>query len=207
MIAIAQAPPPDSLRRVLHDVFAAAEYDWSERVGVLVWLRARWEALQAWFRGLEGTHPTAYYALVVTLTLVLLGVLAHFAYVFWRAFRSVAAPAGGAAASPPAPHDADWHLAAARRLAAQGRYADALAQRFLALVLRLAQRRALAFGASKTPAEYAAEVHLDESARGRFTALVGALYRSLFGGSPCSADEWARFDREAGDLEDARAAG
>ena len=207
MTAFVQVPPPDSVRRVLHDVFAAPEYDWSVRVGVLEWLRARWDALLAWFRGLEGTHPTGYYALVVALTLLLVGVLAHFTYVFWRAFRPVDAPTSGAAASLPAPRDAAWHLRAAGQLAAQGRYTEALAQRFLALVLHLSRRHALVFGASKTPAEYAAEVRLVEAARGRFSALTGALYQHLFGGSPCTADDWARFDREARDLEDAHAAG
>lgn len=207
MIAGVQVPPPDSLRQVLREVFAAPEYDWNARVGVLEWLRARWDALLAWLASLEGTHPAGYYALIVGLSLALVALLAHFAYVFWRAFRPVAAPSAGTAATSSAPRDADWHRAAAWRLARDGRFAEALAQRFLALVLHLSRRHALAFGASKTPAEYAAEVRLEDAARGRFTALVSVLYRSLFGGAPCTADDWARFDRDAGEIEEARAAG
>lgn len=206
MIALDQAPPADSLRRVLREVFTAPEYDWSTRVGALEWLRARWDALTAWVTGLEGTHPAGYYALVIALTVVLLALLAHFAYVFWRVFQPVAAQAMGQA-SAPAPRGPRWYLDEARRLAADGRYAEALAQRFHALVLLLAERRALAFGASKTPAEYAAEVQFDDAGRGQFTALVSALYRVAFGGALCTADEWARFDRDARALEDARASG
>jgi hypothetical protein len=186
--------PPDSL-----DVFSAREYDWVERTGVFNWLVEQYRRLQAALSGLEQSHPTAYYVLLGVMAVLLLAILVHFGYVLWHAFSPVARDA--TAGRPTAPlRDALWYLAQARRLVAEGRYVEALGHRFLALLLELDGRKALSFHASKTPAEYVEEARLDGEARGRFRLLVVSLYQHLFAGVPCTADQWASFDREAQEL-------
>src|SRR5207245_9327861 len=83
--------------------------------------------------------------------------------------------------------NAAWHVARAEELARAGRYAEALAHRFLAAVLELDRIGALRFHASKTPAEYVGEARLDESGRASPGRTVGERYRHLFGAVPGEA--------------------
>ena len=202
MIPVVVQVPQDSLRHVLREVFAAREYQWSHRrPGLLDRVLERYSWLLGRFEALRHSHPAAYYALLGGMILVLLAVFAHFAYLIWRVLRFQ--PAEGGAATRGAAtviQGPGWHLAAARELAAQGRYVEALGHRFVALVLELDGRRALSFQPSKTPAEYAAEARLSEGARSALAGLVGSLYGHLFGGAPCGPDEWTRFDQLAAEL-------
>ena len=180
-------------------MFAAREYDWAERAGILAWFAEQYRRLMAALMGLEQSHPFAYYVLLVAMVVVLLAILVHFGYVLWIAFSPVAKDARARQVSAPL-RDAAWYRAEAGRLVAQGRYAEALGHRFLALLLELDGRKALSFHASKTPAEYLDEVRFDGEDRGRFRQLVSSLYQHLFGGVPCTPDEWTSFDREASAL-------
>jgi hypothetical protein len=201
LLRAAAVPPPDSLRAVLREVFAAREYDWGLPNSPLIWLREQFLGLLTWFAGLEQSHPATYSLLLAAMVLVLLVIIAHVVYVLSRAFRAVTPEAAtGHAAGGGGPRDASWHLAEAGRLSAAGRYAEALSHRFLALVLELEGRKALTFHVSKTPAEYVTEARLDGDGRGRLRLLVLALYRHLFGRAPCTSAEWATFDREAAEL-------
>src|SRR5439155_16915477 len=74
-----------------------------------------------------------------------------------------------------------------------GRYAEALAHRFVSLILELERRHALTFHPSKTPAEYVREARLDESGRASLADLVARLYRHLFGAVPCDANVYREF--------------
>ena len=110
-------------------------------------------------------------------------------------FRSRAGPA------PVAPglrlEDAHAHLRRAEELARLGRYAEALAHRFTAVILELESARALHFHPSKTPAEYAGEAALDAAGRATLTGLVARLYRHLFGAVPCDAQGYRDFGADA----------
>lgn len=121
-------------------------------------------------------------------------------YVLWRIVQPGTGTARSAAGARPPVDDAAAHLARAAELARDGRYAEALGHRFLAVVLELERRDALRFHASKTPAEYVGELRLDESARTTFAGLVGRLYRHLFGAVPCDATEYRAFAAEAESL-------
>ena len=187
------------MRALLRDVYAAREYEWTERPSLLAWLGELYQRLMAALLGLEHDHPVAYYVLLVAMIIVLVAILVHFGYVLWVAFSPVARPAGARQVSAPL-RDAEWYRAEAGRLVARGRYAEALAHRFLALLLELDGRKALTFHASKTPAEYLDEVRFEPEDRGRFRQLVLSLYQHLFAGVPCTPAEWTSFDREAGAL-------
>ena len=195
-----QVVPPDSVRAVLRDIFAAPPYAWSARRNPWEFVYAAWHWLMDALDRLQQSHPIGFLALMVALTLVALLLLTHIAFVLARALRP--APNAAVAATGPLPvlRDAPWHLAEARRLAAAGDFRDAFAHRFLALVLQLELRRAVAVKPSKTPAEYAGEARLAPAQRGVFHELVATLYGAVFGARSCDAATFAEFDRAATDL-------
>jgi hypothetical protein len=198
---LSQAIAPDSLRRALDKVFAQTEYRWTAPTHPLRWLRNWWLGLLDWLNGLESSHPVAYYALLVAVSVALLLLLTHIGYVVWRITRP-SAETGGAAigAAPVRILDARAHAARAEELARAGRYAEALGHRFLSVLLELEQARAVRFHASKTPAEYVGEVRLDDAGRATFSALVARLYRHLFGALPCDELEYREFGATAEQL-------
>jgi len=194
-----QAADPDSLRAALRTVFAAREYRWSEPSSTWSWLLTQWHRVMDWLEGLRLVFPVRYYIVLGVLTLALVASLAHLGWVLWRSLRP------GEPVRPPAPsaaqlRDAVWYAAEARRLSAAGRFAEALGVRFLAAVLDLDERRIVQFHPSKTPAEYTLEARLDADGRSGLTELVASLYRHVFGGTPCDAAEWHRFDALAAGL-------
>ncbi len=197
MIPPQQPLPDDSLAAVLRQVFAVPKYEWSHRPSLLGWLADLAKRWVAWLEALRAAHPVVHLVLLGALTAVALGLFVHLGSIIWRALRSGEREAPGAG-GPSAPvRDADWHLAEARRLGGLGRYADALAHRFVALVLELDRRHAVTLHPAKTPAEYAREARLDAGGRQGLEALVSTLYAHLFGGTPCGPEEWAAFDHAA----------
>lgn len=197
------AVPADSLRRVVSQVFARPEYEWIERRHVLAWLRAQWQQLNDWMGRLSEQHPLSFNIVLGLGVLALLLLLVHIGYVIMRIVQPALRTGAGSASSAVTGGrimDAAAHLALAEELARAGRYTEALAHRFMAVLLELDRRKALRFHASKTPAEYIGEVRLDESGRASFTTLVAALYRHLFGAVPCAETEYAAFGAAAQEL-------
>jgi len=187
----------DSIRTVLRQVYAAPEYDWDLRRNPFQVFFDLLDSVARWFAALEVAHPVAYWVLIGVLTGVLVAIVLHFTYLVLRALRPRAADSVAASVTMARPRDASWHLNEARRLAALGRYQEALAHRFAALLLLLDGRRVIRFHPSKTPAEYAAEMDVGEEARAKFTALVTALYQHLFAGTECSDRDLDAFDERA----------
>ena len=199
---LGQGVPPDSLRAALRDVFARPEYRWTERPDPWGWIVGVWYRLLDWLDTVQRGHPAGFKVLLAVLALVLVGLLAHMGYVVWRITRPTArTPAGGAEGIGGRElADARAHRARAEELARAGRYAEALAYRFVALVLELERRRALAFHPSKTPAEYVGEARLDAAGRASLAELVARLYRHLFGGVPCDEGGYREFGAVADEL-------
>jgi hypothetical protein len=189
---------PDSIGAVLRAVFAAREYQWTRtgRSSTWAWLMEWLRRGLEWLERLRLTFPIHYYVLLGILTLVLIAILVHLTWVVRRSLRPSVRLGAPAVTTGPI-RDAAWHLAEALRLSAAGRFAEALAHRFLAAVLDLDARRVLQFHPSKTPAEYAREARLDDVGRSELAGLVASLYRHVFGGAPCDAAEWQRFDTRA----------
>jgi hypothetical protein len=182
-------------------VFARPEYKWIEQQRILGWLRAQWNNLVSWMGQIAEQHPLAFNVAMALIVVALILLVVHIGYVIMRIVRpAVRSGAATSAVTGGKVMDASAHLALAEELARAGRYAEALAHRFLAVLLELDRRKALRFHASKTPAEYIGEVKLDESGRASFATLVAALYGHLFGAVPCDALEYAAFGAAAQEL-------
>lgn len=200
MLVPFQALPPDSVRRAVREVFARPEYEWVETVRGH-WLRDLWWGLRDWLARFSAQHPTGAKLLFWGALALLIALLVHLALTVWRIYRATVIPSGTVGPSIVSIlRDARSHLAQAEALARDGRYTEALAHRFLALVLELDRRQALTFHPSKTPAEYAREARLGDSGQASFSGLVTRLYRHVFGAEPVDEAEYRDFGAAAGAL-------
>ena len=180
-------------------MFARPEYRWVTGRSPFQWLAELVGRVLDWLRRTQEGHPDAFRVMLVALIVMLVATLAHMGYVVWRITRPTARTpeAGGVAAGALQLADARAHRERATALARDGRYAEALAHSFVAVVLDLDRREAVKFHASKTPAEYVGEARLDPLGRASFADLVARLYRHLFGAVPCDEGTYREFAAEA----------
>ena len=190
-------PPADSLRRAVTEVFARPEYRWATGKSPGQWVVEQILRFLDWLGRAETSHPAAFKALLVVLVVALLVMLAHMAYVVWRITRPTARTPGATATPALLVEDAQTHRARADQLARTGHYAEALAHRFVALLLELERREALTFHPSKTPAEYVGEARLDAAGRASLGQLVMQLYRHVFAAAPCDEQAYREFAAQA----------
>lgn len=205
MIPVSQTPSPDTLKTVLRRVFDAPEYDWAVQRDPLASAIQLLNRVRGWMLELEEAHPVAFAILVIALTSLLVLILVHLAFLTWRALHPEPVHAPTATALATDARDAQWHLAQSRYLGEVGRYREAMAHRFVALVLQLDDRSIVAFRLSKTPGEYLREARLAEPDRDALARLVSVLYRHVFGGVSCRLASLNDFDREASALASAHA--
>jgi hypothetical protein len=191
----------DSLGNVLRGVFAAPEFQWDRPRSIVDVVRDWQERLRDMLATLQESHPVAYYMVLGLLTGVLVAILVHFSYLIWQVIKPRAESGAAVTRRGSSPRGANWYLNESRRLMSDGNFTEAMAVRFRALLLDLDRRHVVRFHPSKTPAEYLPEIRLDDEQRGVFAGLIGALYRHLFGGSPCSETDVVRFSEVAADLE------
>lgn len=161
------------------------------------WLLQQIGRVLDWLGKAETAHPAVFRVLLLVLTAILVATLVHMGYVVWRITRPTAQTPGGVAASDVVVEDARAHRERAEALARAGRYGEALAHRFMALLLELEGRDALTFHPSKTPAEYVVEARLDQAGRATLGELVARLYRHVFGAAPCDERTYRAFASEA----------
>lgn len=188
---------PDSLRGVLDSVYAAPAYRWVEQKDAFAILRRWYAELQEWFRALRESNPLSYrlilYAMIIVVALVVLHAL-------WVLYHTVGKATRDGEVTPKAdtaPRTVTWFQHESKRLAAEGKYAEAIQADFLALVLALDARKLLRFHPSKTPAEYANESELPPEARAEFRALVQRVYGYAFARWPCGPAEYAQWRAQA----------
>jgi hypothetical protein len=199
VVTLALGIPADSVRRAVEVVFARPAYQWVPMARPLHWFRSLWTRFVDWLNRLDSQHPVVYQVLFWGAVLLLFALLAHLAFSAWRIYRSTVAPPGGAAPRVASVTGGpDRQLARAEALAGEGRYTEALAHRFLALLLQLDGLHALSFHPAKTPAEYVREARLEEDGRASFAALVSQLYGHVFGAAPCDAQGYRDFGITAG---------
>jgi hypothetical protein len=194
---ITQQPvAPDSVRATLDRVFAAPAYAWRPRRDPFAFIREFLADVRELLAGLAAHHPVTFRVVLFALVAVLVVILVHFGYLVWQSLRTREREPGAERPGLAVRDDA-WHLAEVRRLVGEGRYAEAIAHRFAALVFALHRRAALRLDTSKTPAEYATEARLDAAGRRTMGVLVDDLYLRLFGGATSGADDVHRFDELA----------
>ena len=193
-----QAVPGDSVQRAVREVFARPEYRWGKPGHLLQWLEHWWRKLLSAFASLDTGHPVLARVIFWGALVGLLGVLVHFGLVAWRIYRATVRPTR-ASTTPTGMRleDARAYRDRADAMARSGRFTDALAYRFIALLLELERARAVQFDPSKTPAEYIREARLDSEARASFVGLVDRLYRHVFGAEPCDAHTYHEFGAAA----------
>ena len=179
-------------------MFSRPEFgNWLNRRSPLAWFQEQLARFFAWLARLSGSHPVLYRLLFWALVLVLVALVVHIGYTLWVIYQRTTHPKTDPGA-PAAPARAS--VSPARRaeaLAREGRFTDALAWRFVALVHDLDARKIVQAKDSKTPAEYVAEARLDADGRATLAGLVGNLYRHLFGAEPCDAAGYAEFNEAA----------
>jgi hypothetical protein len=96
--------------------------------------------------------------------------------------------AGGEAAGPERELDAGD----ATRLAAEGRYGEAIHALLLAAIQHFAARARMQVQPSRTSRELARLLPLTGDSRAKFNELVQAVERTLFGGEPAGAEDFER---------------
>jgi hypothetical protein len=188
----------DSLRAVLDSVFSSGRYQWTVRPDPLAFLRQWWLNLQQWLESLARNHPDLYVALIWIAVAVLAGVVLHASWVLVRVVKGATAPPSVAeTADRVRTPDVEWFRAEARRLADQGRFAEAVRADFQRLILELDARAVVRFRPSKTPAEYVREPGISGSDRGWLADLVRSLYAFAYAGEECGPEEFAGWQRKA----------
>jgi Domain of unknown function (DUF4129) len=198
LTGLLQAIPADSIRRAVRDVFSQPAYDWVQ-VPHGHWLRDLWYRFRDWLDRFSTQHPLGARLLFWAALLVLLGLLVHLGLTVWRIYRAtVERPGAVAAPLGAAPGDARAYLQRAEALARAGRFSEALAFRFLALLLELDRVEAVKFHPSKTPAEYVHEARLGAAGRATLAGLVSRLYHHVFGAEPLDERGYREFGAAAG---------
>ena len=198
LFALQQGIPADSVRRAVREVFAQPAYDWV-RVTHRHWLRDLLIRFQDWLDRFTTQHPVGARLLFWAVLLVLVGLLLHLGLTVWRIYRAtVERPTQVTRPLGTAPDDARAYLQRADALARAGRYSEALAFQFLALVLELDRVDAVQFHPSKTPAEYVQEARVSAAGRATLASLVARLYHHVFGAEPLDEQGYREFGAAAG---------
>jgi len=196
-----QGVPADSVRRAVREVFARPEYQWVPGDRPLHWFRDLWQRFVEWLNRFTTAHPVGAQLVFWGSLALLIALLVHLGFTAWRIYRvTVQRPAPGLPAALAAPLDARAHLERAEALARAGRFTEALAHRFAALLLELDRVEALSFHPSKTPAEYVREARLSPEERGALAGLVARLYQHVFGMAPCDEQCYRDFGMLAGSV-------
>jgi hypothetical protein len=184
----------DSLRAVVDTVLNRPEYRWEHVEIKRNFLSRLFQDLMTWLFQLRDTNPALYQFIIWSLVAILLLILLHGGVVMYRTVRGASTTSGGGVeAARVVVRDARWYRQQAERLAAAGRYAEAMQAAFMHLVLRLDARDVLRYHPSKTPQEYAGEARLAEEEKARLRETVRGLYACVYAGARCDAmtyQEW-----------------
>jgi hypothetical protein len=182
----------DSLRAVLDSVFASPNYRWAPPPDPFLQVRRWWLDLARWLDGLADRSPVLYWTVLSVLLLVLVAIFVHALWVVAQTLRAAGAPPEAPAITPAREtRGAAWYRREAVRLAAAGRYPEAMSADFLGLVLELDAQNVLRYHPGKTPNEYTYEARLTEPSIDGFRSLVRALYRHVYAGEPSDAAGFA----------------
>jgi hypothetical protein len=175
-------------------VFSAPAYRWVDQPSLALLLRRWWDRLGEWLQNLQSDNPELFRYVVMGLLGALILVFVHAGFLIWQTMRSAPHPADRSLPlSPGVVRDAEWYQREADQAASVGRRLEALQLAFVALALRLESRGLLRYHASKTPAECVVEARLGDGDREQMRQLVRSLYAYVFGGRPCSLEDYHRW--------------
>ncbi|MBV9775143.1 MAG: DUF4129 domain-containing protein [Gemmatimonadetes bacterium] len=186
-------PTPEQVGRALGRVYARPEFAERRASPLMRWLTdwygrlhdAFWELVHR-FQLMERSAPVVYWLILAWLTLSALAILAHFATTGYQAWRGRERKSAGGPRGVPRPGhrplDAAGWEAEARRAAAEGRLRDAALALYQALLLRLHDRGALRYEASKTPGDYRREARGNAEVSRTLDAFLRRFEPVAFGG-------------------------
>jgi hypothetical protein len=178
-------------------VFRAPAYRWSEQKDPFAILRRWWLEFKEWLNLLRESNPLGYRIFVYALLAILLVIVVHALWVLYHTVGTATREPVTGSSHQRAPRTVSWFQHQAQRLAAEGRYAEAIQADFLALVLALDAHKVLRFHPSKTPAEYANESQFPPAVSAEFRELVRRVYGYAFARWPCDAEAYARWRADA----------
>ena len=134
---------------------------------------------------------------IALVVLVALGVAALILAIIWlvqnlssRGARSSAGPGEPGFLTEEPANETGPSLAEAERLAAEGRWSEAVHSLLLIAVRRLCARFSVPQASSRTSRELCRALPLQGEAREAFASLVRTVEISLFGGTPLGPDDW-----------------
>jgi hypothetical protein len=181
----------DSLRTAIDAVLAQGPYQVAAPRDPWAPVRRLWGLTLDTLERLRTDNPLAYRALVWLLVAVLLAIVAHAMWVAARTIQAGSAAEAKERLQPAsAPRDAEWYTQEAARLAAAGRFAEAMQADFLRLILELDARNVTRFHPSRTPGEYARDPRLTDETRNELRSLVRSLYAYAFARIPADESAW-----------------
>lgn len=181
----------DSLRTAIDAVLAQSRYQVAAPRDPWAPVRRLWAFTLDALERLRTDNPLAYRALVWLLVAILLAIVAHAMWVAARTIQAGSVAEAKERLQPVStPRDAAWYAQEAARLAAAGRFADAMQADFLRLMLELDARNLTRFHPSRTPGEYARDPRLTAEGRGELRALVRSLYAYAFARVPADESAW-----------------
>jgi len=136
-------------------------------------------------------------AKTIFLVLFLVAVVLIAVWTVQAATRRRGHPGSAAGGSPQAPEvsaapERELVYDDAARLAAEGRYAEAVHALLIAAIRHFAERSRLAVQPSRTSRELVKLLPLGPDARAAFADLVRTVELSLFGGAPVAAEDYER---------------
>lgn len=180
-------------------MFSAPRYHWVARRHPLQWLSDLWTRFLDWVDRVNSAHPTLSWLLFFAALALLALLLTHIGFTMWKVYSATSRPTDAAVrgAAGVVLQDARAHRVRAEALARAGRYEEALAHRFAALICDLEEAKAVTVHPSKTPAEYAREARLDATGRVTLAGLVSILYAHLFGAEPLDERQYREFGSTA----------
>lgn len=200
----------DSLRQALDSVFAGPAFAWRVVPAAPVpawvhWLRDAVTWMAGLWRRLVGGGGAGLPVLLWLLVGVGVLLLVHGLFRAVVAARTAHDAELGRPAAPDLRHDDGWFRRRADRLAAEGRYAEAMVAAFHGVMWRLDQRGVVTHRASRTPRELVRDARVGPTERRTLSLLVGQLYAAAFGGLPVGPTQYADWLASLDRLRDAPA--
>ncbi len=188
----------ERLRSIADSILSADVYRWQDVSDPWAPVKRVWGLAVSSIERLREQNPAAYRILFWSLVVVLLVIVAHTIWVAMQTmYGGAARTLDGVTPARTTVRDAMWYRREADRLAAAGKYAEAIQLDFVRLMLDFDARKLTAFHPSKTPGEYVREARIQPAQRGALRGLVNVMYAHVYAGVRADAQSWALWRERA----------